>query len=49
MVVLFRKSPLVPMSVGLYPIYSSIRLSVSGFILKSLIYLELSFMQHDKY
>jgi hypothetical protein len=33
----------------LFPTFSSIRLSVSGFMLRSLIYLDLIFVQGDKY
>jgi hypothetical protein len=36
------------MSSGLFPIFSSIRFSVSGFMLRSLIYLDLNFVQDDK-
>jgi hypothetical protein len=39
----------VPMSLRLFPTFSSIRLSVSGFMLRSLIHLHLSFVQGDKY
>jgi len=44
--VLFRKSPPMPV---LSLAFSSIGFSVSGLILRSLIYLELSFGQGDKY
>ena len=47
--VLFRKFPPVPMSSRLFPTFSSIRFSVSGFMLRSLIHLDLSFVQGDKY
>jgi hypothetical protein len=40
---------LVPMSSRIFPIFSSIRSSVSGFVLKSLVHLELSFVQGDMY
>ena len=47
--VLFRIFPLVPMSWSFFPTFSSIRFSVSGFMLRSLIHLDLSFVQGDKY
>jgi hypothetical protein len=47
--VLFRKFPTVPMSSRLFLTFSSIRFSVSGFILRSLIHIDLSFVQGDKY
>mgnify|MGYP007133048323 CR=1 FL=1 len=37
------------MSSRLFPTFSSIRFSVSGFMLRSLIHLDLSFVQGDKY
>jgi hypothetical protein len=37
------------MSSKLFPNFSSIRLSVSGFMLRTLIHLDLSFVQGDKY
>jgi hypothetical protein len=37
------------MSSRLFPIFFSIGFSVSGFMLKSLIHLELIFVQSDKY
>jgi hypothetical protein len=46
---LFRKLPPVEMSLSLFPSFSSIRFSVSGFMLKSLIHLDLSFVPGDKY
>jgi hypothetical protein len=39
----------VPMSYRLFPTFYSIRLSVSAFMLRSLIHLNLSFVQGDKY
>jgi hypothetical protein len=47
--VLFRKLTPVPVSSRLFPTFSSIRFSVSGFMLRSLIHLDLSFVQGDKY
>jgi hypothetical protein len=47
--VLFRKLSPVPMSSRLFANFSSIRFSVSGFTLRSLIHLDLSFMRDDKY
>ena len=47
--VLFRKFPPVPMSSRLFPTFSSLRFSVSGFMFRSLIHLDLSFVQGDKY
>jgi hypothetical protein len=41
--------PTVPMSSRLFPTFSSVRFSVSGFMLRSLIHLDLSFVQGDKY
>jgi hypothetical protein len=38
-----------PISLRLFFTFSSIRFSVSGFMLKSLIYLDLSFVQGNKY
>jgi hypothetical protein len=46
---LFRKFAPVPMSSRLFPNFSSIRFSVSGFMYWSLIHLDLSFVQGDKY
>jgi len=37
------------MSSRFFPTFSSIRFSVSGFMLRSLIHLDLSFVYHDKY
>ena len=47
--VLFRKLSHVSMSLRLFPTYSSIRSSVSGFMLRSLIHLDLTFVQSGKY
>ena len=47
--VLFKKSPPVPVSSSLFFTFSSSRFSVSGLMLRSLIHLELSFVQMDKY
>ena len=47
--VLFRKFSPVPMSSRLFPIFSAIRFSVSSFMLRSLVHLELNFVQGDKY
>ena len=47
--VLFGKSVSVPMTSNLFPTFSSTRLSVSGFRLRSLIYVDLSFEQGNKY
>jgi hypothetical protein len=44
--VFFRKLPPVPM---LFPTFSSMRFGVSGFMLRSLISLELNFVHDDKY
>jgi hypothetical protein len=46
---LFSKFSTVPMSSRLFSTFSSIRLSESGFILSSLTYLDLSFVQGDTY
>lgn len=43
----FRKSFLMPMSLRQFPIFSSIRFSTFGFMLRFEIYLELSFVQGD--
>jgi hypothetical protein len=43
------KFPPVPMSSMFFPTFSSIRFTVSGFMLRSLIHLDLSFVQGDKY
>ena len=45
---LFRRFPPVPMSSKLFPTFFSVGISVSGFRLKSLIHLDLSFVQGDK-
>jgi hypothetical protein len=47
--ILFRKLSLVPMCSRLFSTFSSIRFSVSVFMLRSLIHLDLSFVQGDKY
>jgi hypothetical protein len=47
--VLFKKFHPVPMSSRLCHTFSSIRLNVTGFVLRSLIHLELSFVQGDNY
>ena len=47
--VLFRKLSPVAMHSRISPTLSSMRLSVSGFKLRTLIYLDLSFLQGDKY
>ena len=46
--VLFRKFSPVPISSRLFPTFSSISFSVSGFMWSSLIHLDLSFVQGDK-
>jgi len=46
--VLFRKFSPVPMDLRLFPIFSFISFSVSGFMWMSLIHLDLSFVQCDK-
>jgi hypothetical protein len=50
-VVLFMKLSPVPMGSNLFPTFSSIKFSVSDFMLRSLIHLDLScfFFQSDKY
>jgi hypothetical protein len=47
--VLFRKLSPIPTSSRLFSSFSSIRFSVSAFTLRSLIHLNLSFVQGDKY
>jgi hypothetical protein len=47
--VLFNKLSPVPMHSRLFSTFSSIRFNVSGFMLKSLIHLNLSFVHGDKY
>jgi hypothetical protein len=49
MVVLFRKLFRIPTRSRLFPTFCSIRLSVYRFIMRSLIHLDLSDMQGDKY
>ena len=39
----------IPMSLRLFPAFSSVRFSESGFMLRSLIHLALSIVQGDKY
>ena len=46
--VLFRNFSPVPISSRLFPTFSSISFSVSGFMWSSLIHLDLSFVQRDK-
>jgi hypothetical protein len=46
--VLFRNFSPVPISSRLFPTFSSINFSVSGLIWRSLIHLDLSFVQEDK-
>jgi hypothetical protein len=45
---LLRKNPLVPICLRLFPTFSSITFSISGCKWKSLIHLDLSFVQGDK-
>jgi hypothetical protein len=47
--ILFWKFLLVQVSLKLFLTFSSIRFSASGFMLRSLIYFDLSFVQGDKY
>ena len=47
--ILFRKFSPLPVFSRVFPTFSSIRCSVSDLILRSLIYLDLSFVQGDKY
>ena len=47
--VLFRKLSPVSVHSRLLPTFFSIRLSVSGFVLRSLTYLDLNFVQGDRY
>jgi hypothetical protein len=46
--VLFRKFSPVPISLRLFPVFSSVSVTVSGFTWRFLIHLELSFLQRDK-
>ena len=46
--VLFRKLSPVPVHSRLLPIFSSVRFSVPGFMLRSVIHLDLSFVQGDR-
>ena len=45
----FRKWSPVPMHSSVLPTYSSLRFSVAGFMLRSLIHLDLSFVHGDRY
>ena len=45
--VIFRKWSPVPMCSKLFPTFSSIRFSVTGFMLRSFLYLDLSFVTGD--
>ena len=47
--VIFMKWSLVPMHSSVLPTFSSIGFSVAGFMLRSLIHLDLSFMHGDRY
>ena len=47
--VIFRKWSPVPVRSSVLPTFSSIRFSVAGFMLRSLIHLDLSFMHVDRY
>ena len=47
--VIFRKWFPVPMPSSVLPTFSSIRFSVTGFMLRSLIHLDLSFVHGDRY
>ena len=47
--VTFRKWFPVPMHSSVLPTFSSIRFSVAGFMLRSLIHLDLSFVHGDRY
>ena len=47
--VIFRKWFPVTMHFSVFPTFSSIRFSVSGFMLRSLIHLDLSFVHGDRY
>ena len=47
--ILFKKLSPVLIHLRLFPTFSPIRLSVTWFMLRSLIYLDLSFVQGDKY
>jgi hypothetical protein len=46
--VLFRNSSLVPISLRLFPTFSSLNFSVSGYMWRSLVHLDLSFIQGYK-
>jgi hypothetical protein len=47
--VLFRRLSPKPVCLRLFSNLNSVKLSVSGFMLKSLIHVDLSFVQGDKY
>ena len=47
--VLFRNFPSVPMCSKQFPVFSSTRFSVYGFMLRSLIHLDLNIVQGDRY
>ena len=47
--VIFRKWSPVPMCSSVLPTFSSIRFSVAGFMLRSLLHLDLSFVHGDRY
>ena len=47
--VLFRKWSPVPMHSSVLSTFSSVRFSVAGFMLRSLIHLDLSFVHGDRY
>ena len=47
--VIFRKWSLVPVRSSVLPTFSSMRFSVAGFMLRSLIQLDLSFVHGDRY
>ena len=47
--VIFRKWPPVPMHSSVLHTFSSVRFSVAGFMLRSLIHLDLSFVHGDRY
>ena len=47
--VIFRKWSPVPMHSSVLPTFSSMRFSVAGFMLRSLLHLDLSFVHGDRY
>jgi hypothetical protein len=49
MFILFKKLSPMPMSIKIFSTISFIKYSLSSFMWKSLIHLELSFVQDDKY